>query len=98
MYALAFFTATGNKEKPAARGTLDDMFVRPMSNKEREAQHTRYVIMCCVDMRPFSMAFQPGFRYFVGGFLPRTCSQPSTTRRWNVSSTNWRWPYAPPSR
>lgn len=32
--------------------------------------HTRYVIMCCVDMRPFSMAFQPGFRYFVGGFSP----------------------------
>ncbi|CAM9575148.1 unnamed protein product, partial [Ectocarpus sp. 4 AP-2014] len=46
------------------------MFVRPFSEKEMEAHHTRYVIMCCVDVRPFSMAMQPGSQYFAGGLSP----------------------------
>lgn len=46
------------------------MLIRPITAKEKEELHTRYVIMCCVDIRPFSMASQPGFQYFIGGLHP----------------------------
>ena len=46
------------------------MFTRPMSDKEMEEHHTRYVIMCWVDVRPFSMARHTGFQYFIGGLCP----------------------------
>ena len=41
-----------------------------MSTKEKEEQHTTYVIMCCVNVRPFNMARQSGFQYFIGGLCP----------------------------
>lgn len=46
------------------------MFVRDMSATEREKQHMKYVIMCCVDVRPFSMAMNVGFQYFIAGLSP----------------------------
>ena len=38
-----------------------------MSTEEKEGQHTRYVIICCVDVQPFNMARQSGFQNFIGG-------------------------------
>ena len=64
---------TGNSAKRPKTGgarDLEDMFNRPMSTKEKEEQHTRYVIICCVDVRPFNLARQSRFQTFIGGLCP----------------------------
>ena len=54
--------------KPAAgMRSIAQHFIQPMTPAEKKKHHVRYVIMCCVDVRPFSMAHRAGFQYFVGG-------------------------------
>ncbi|CAN0069286.1 unnamed protein product, partial [Pylaiella littoralis] len=50
--------------------SIAEHFVKPMKADEKKEHHVRYVIMCCVDVRPFSMAERAGFQYFVGGLSP----------------------------
>lgn len=57
--------------KPAAGSrSIAQHFIQPMTPTEKRKHQVRYVIMCCVDMRPFSMAHRAGFQYFVGGLSP----------------------------
>lgn len=63
--------SSGKNGKPATGArSIAEHFIQPMTPAQKKKHHVRYVIMCCVDMRPFSMAERAGFQYFVGGLNP----------------------------
>ena len=43
---------------------------------QQEEQDRRYVAMCAVDIRPFSMFDTPAFRWYLGGFSPAYIQKP----------------------
>jgi hypothetical protein len=74
--AAAFAAAVGEAEPS---GTGKGGFSMPET--VRQAHHRRYVIMCVADLRPCSMASQPGFKIFLAGFSPVYVSQASVCAR-----------------
>lgn len=55
---------------------MDQHMVKKLTKTQPEEQDRRYVAMCAVDFRPFSMFETPAFRWYLGGFSPAFVQKP----------------------
>ena len=55
---------------------MDRRIVKTLTKTRQEEQDRRYVAMCAVDFRPFSMFDTPAFRWCLGGFSPAYIQKP----------------------
>ncbi|CAM9258714.1 unnamed protein product, partial [Pylaiella littoralis] len=60
----------------AGKGPMDKHMITSLGKAQQEEQNRRYVAMCAVDFRPFSMFDSPAFRWYLGGFSPAYIQNP----------------------
>ena len=68
----------------SSQATLDIKVFRQMSPELKETQNRRYVAMCAIELRPYSMSASPAFQHYLGGFSPAYVTEtihPSTIDR-----------------
>eukprot|EP00904_Undaria_pinnatifida_P001773 jgi/Undpi1/11597/HiC_scaffold_30.g13892.m1 len=51
-------------------GPMDNFMTKKLRKNQQEEQNRRYVAMCAVNFRPFSMINTPAFCWYLGGFSP----------------------------
>lgn len=55
---------------------MDKHMITSLGKAQQEEQNRRYVAMCAVDFRPFSMFNSSAFRWYLGGFSPAYIQNP----------------------
>ena len=73
------------------QGTLVKYMTPKMDERRRSFIDLRYVIWCCINLRPEQMRFDDGFQLFVGALAPeyvtRQWPRKPSTRSWAPSMT-----------
>lgn len=85
--------ASGRKTPASGRKTVrksTSAKAGKISNSERRAGNRKYVIMCAIDMRPDYIAYQRGFKLFLGHFAPEYATNPMQGTTFNDILTDLR--------
>ena len=66
------FMTAGHHQAGASRdqGSLVKYMMPKMDERRRSFADLRYVIWCCINLRPEQMRFEDGFQLFVGALAP----------------------------